>query len=81
LRDAFVNYRLVAVGRHRRHSFEVPAASALHGSPDMAVDVTQREWSIRHDVGAMNETEGRVAEPRRIIAEESLAPFRGLPKV
>src|SRR5207244_9362998 len=40
----------------------------------MAVDVEQCEWNGRHDVGAMNETEGDVAEPRRIVAEECLTP-------
>src|SRR5450631_3025887 len=74
LNGAFEEFRFVAIARHRRHCVKQAAGLALHRLSDMTIDdARHRQRNGWHEVAAVNEAEGDVAEPRRIVVEKLLA--------
>jgi hypothetical protein len=45
----------------------------MHGMSDMMISIEDSWRDRRYDVGAVNEAEGGIAEPLRIVVEELLA--------
>ena len=72
LYGAFDQIGLVPIPRHRRHSVETSPGRALYGLSDMTIDIKQHRWDRWHDVGAVNQAEGEIAKPRRIVVEKFL---------